>query len=48
MAIGVIQEQGDLGLGFNEITAEEEATLKQNSDIIHRSNQETNSENDRG
>ena len=48
MAIGVIQEQGDLGLGFNEITAEEEATLKQNSDIIHRSNQETNSEKDRG
>ena len=45
MAIGVIQEQGDLGLGFNEITAEEEATLKQNSDsdIRHRSNEETNS-----
>ena len=48
MAIGVIQEQGDLGLGFNEITAEEEATLKQNSDIYHRSNEETNSEKDKG
>ena len=48
MAIGVIQEQGDLGLGCNEITAEEEATLKQNSDIYHSSNEETNSEKDRG
>ena len=28
--IGVIQEQGDLGLGFNECTEEELETLKEN------------------
>ena len=28
--IGVITEQGDLGLGFNEITAEEKAIVENN------------------
>ncbi len=43
---GVIQEQGDLGLGFNEVSEEEQKALKEhmeqqqkdaakNSDIYH-------------
>lgn len=28
--IGVITEQGDLGLGFNPITEEEASTMKEN------------------
>lgn len=47
MAIGVTRNRGTWDWDL-EITAEEEATLKQNSDIYHRGNEETNSEKDRG
>jgi hypothetical protein len=39
MALGVITEQGDLGLGFNPLTEQEEATVKNNySDTASKRN----------
>lgn len=31
--IGVITEQGDLGLGFNQISLNEEKTIKKNDEV---------------
>lgn len=42
--VGVITEQGDLGLGFNPISSEEAEKIKENADINHRSNDENEKE----
>lgn len=43
--VGVITEQGDLGLGFNPISSEEAEKIKENADIDHhRSNGENEKE----
>lgn len=48
MAIGVITEQGDLGLGYTPISEQEEKTLEQHfrsdNDIEHKSAGTTHNE----